>query len=546
MSDRLKQFDDLKVILSKPESYNIVYLCGVNQDTLSEIEYFINSQKINFFSIMPEKLKEINFEVLELPSLILLNDIEYFVRNPDEEIYLIYLIEKCLKERRQLLISGKFQISEMKLSEKVISYLKHILTIKFDVELKKENHFKEIIKSIEPDIPEVKPENNIVEELREEYKAKMYIWKMKGFNTSRIENVIDGNIDEITSEFVSFTADIQRLIDLQKRYGILELKMIPEKEKFDIEKKLFDPDSVSELEYKISFYEKRSTLRNQFKLIFSWDESIRTIETDESNSEIINFLNIFAFEPFKYKGLNLLKGERGYGKSTYLNITGIQLFENFKTLVIAYITPHSILSIDDFLNDLSYWDIAIIDDIDKVLFRYQKLFTDDVLNIIVDMPVLATFSSKGFIDTIEKFEPKNYFEIKEPGIKIKRKMLEKIVSDKDLIKKVEPLLNNVKGGFYDIENLVANFYYDRKEGKKTEKPFEETKEIFKEEKILEQKDITPEIPEKIEIQEKTVEVTEVKSEEVKEEKKIIKKLDSVIEGIALDVENYGLRIQKEI
>lgn len=539
MIDELKQFDDLKIVLSKPASYNIVYISGVNPDILSKIEYFISSEKINFLSINAEKLREIDLTIAEIPKVILLIDIEYFVRNPEDELYLQALLEKCTKEKKQILITGKFPLSEIKLSEKTISCLRHILTIKFHVSAKKENHFTDIIKTIEPDIPEVNPENNIVEELREEYKAKMYIWKMKGFNASRIENVIDGNIDEITSEFVSFTADIQRLIDLQKRYGILELNMIPEREKIDIEKKLFDPDSVSELEYKISFYEKRSTLRSQFKLMLSWDESLKTIEVDESNSEIITFLKEFSHEPYKYKGLNLIKGEKGFGKSTYLNVTGIQLFENFKSLVIAYITPHSKLNMDDFFNDLSYWDIVLIDDIDKVFFRYQKIFTDDIIRLIFDMPVLATFTSRGFVETIKHFDLKTYYEIKEPGSRIKRKMLDKITIDKNIISKAESVLENVKGGFYEIENMISNLYYEKKEEMVLKKPFEEIEKTIK---IEEKETITPESKEEIKIEE------EIKEETEKSEKEEVtpQKTDFLIEGITLDVENYNLRIQKEL
>ncbi|GAH51168.1 unnamed protein product, partial [marine sediment metagenome] len=64
------------------------------------------------------------------------------------------------------------------------------------------------------------------ERLRDEYNSKMYIWKMKGFNTDRIKNVIDGPIDKLTSEFVSFTMDIQRLIEIQRRYGSLDIKRL--------------------------------------------------------------------------------------------------------------------------------------------------------------------------------------------------------------------------------------------------------------------------------------------------------------------------------
>jgi len=81
---------------------------------------------------------------------------------------------------------------------------------------------------------------------------------MKGFNTDRIKNVIDGPIDKLTSEFVSFTMDIQRLIEMQRRYGSLDIKrllnmdIISKKGIEEIEKALFNPDKVDWLSKRIS------------------------------------------------------------------------------------------------------------------------------------------------------------------------------------------------------------------------------------------------------------------------------------------------------
>ena len=81
----------------------------------------------------------------------------------------------------------------------------------------------------------------------------MYVWQMKGFNTDRIKKVIDGPIDKLTGEFVSFTMDIQRLIELQRRYGAVNIKELENKNIItnddvkEIEKALFDPDKIDYL-----------------------------------------------------------------------------------------------------------------------------------------------------------------------------------------------------------------------------------------------------------------------------------------------------------
>lgn len=99
--------------------------------------------------------------------------------------------------------------------------------------------------------------------LREEYSSKMYVWKMKGFNTDCIKKVIDGPIDKLTSEFVSFTMDIQRLIELQRQYGAVNIKnllnmgILSKEEIKDIEKALFNPDKTDWLSIRISELENQ-------------------------------------------------------------------------------------------------------------------------------------------------------------------------------------------------------------------------------------------------------------------------------------------------
>ena len=99
--------------------------------------------------------------------------------------------------------------------------------------------------------------------LREEYSSKMYVWKMKGFNADRIKKVIDGPIDKLTSEFVSFTMDIQRLIELQRQYGAVNIKnlsnmgILSKEEIKDIEKALFNPDKTDWLSIRISELENQ-------------------------------------------------------------------------------------------------------------------------------------------------------------------------------------------------------------------------------------------------------------------------------------------------
>ncbi|MEW6685100.1 MAG: DnaA/Hda family protein [Candidatus Edwardsbacteria bacterium] len=93
--------------------------------------------------------------------------------------------------------------------------------------------------------------------LRKDYKEKIYIWKMKGFNVANLEGMIEfAPIEEVSREFLEFTNNVQRLYDLQGLFGQLVEKAKPE-EIASIESKLFDPKKADVLETEIRALEKR-------------------------------------------------------------------------------------------------------------------------------------------------------------------------------------------------------------------------------------------------------------------------------------------------
>jgi len=127
---------------------------------------------------------------------------------------------------------------------------------------KQAGEFEKFIQDVKKGFPEKFAETERAETLRDEYRAKMFVWKMKGFNTDRIKKVINKNLDLLTGEFVSYTTDIQRLIELQKRYGMLatdnlvKSSIISKEENKEIEDALFNPDKVEWLAKTISNLEE--------------------------------------------------------------------------------------------------------------------------------------------------------------------------------------------------------------------------------------------------------------------------------------------------
>ncbi len=88
-------------------------------------------------------------------------------------------------------------------------------------------------------------------DVREEYKEKIYIWEMKGFDTSSLKVLLDGDIDVLKSEYDKFIEKVERLIDLQKAFGALDTSTCIE-DAMKVESMLFSPDHLEEIEQLIA------------------------------------------------------------------------------------------------------------------------------------------------------------------------------------------------------------------------------------------------------------------------------------------------------
>jgi len=157
--------------------------------------------------------------------------------------------------------------------------------------------FEKFIQDVKKGFPEKFVETERAETLRDEYRAKMFVWKMKGFNTDRIKKVIDKNLDLLTGEFVSYTTDIQRLIELQKRYGMLAIEnliknsIISKEENREIEEALFNPDKVDWLAKTIGkLEEEEDKMAEQARKKLEVKEK-KLIPEEEISKEKINNLH---------------------------------------------------------------------------------------------------------------------------------------------------------------------------------------------------------------------------------------------------------------
>lgn len=89
-------------------------------------------------------------------------------------------------------------------------------------------------------------EQQDAERQRQDYKDRVYVWKMKGFNTAGIEKHLVQDITVLVAEYDRFTASVERMIALQQDFGGMIARATAE-EIAQVESLLFDPDQVDRL-----------------------------------------------------------------------------------------------------------------------------------------------------------------------------------------------------------------------------------------------------------------------------------------------------------
>lgn len=106
--------------------------------------------------------------------------------------------------------------------------------------------FGAFVSGLDSKVSDLITQEQNAEKLRQEYREKLYIWRMKGFNTSRVEKTLEQDINAATREYEAFTNNIEKLIALQEEFGNMAPAASAE-QVARIEALLFDPDQVAEL-----------------------------------------------------------------------------------------------------------------------------------------------------------------------------------------------------------------------------------------------------------------------------------------------------------
>ncbi len=192
----------------------------------------------------------------------------------------------------------------------------------------------------------------------EEYREKIYVWEMKGFDTKSLKPLLDDDVDLLKKEYDIFIEKVQRLVELQKEFGSLNTSNFPD-EAMRIESMLFAPDRVTEIEELIA------KIRGGAKVV-EVEKTFDKLILGESNHEVFNIyreqvLNNLGkkFNPF------VILGKKGVGKTRFLEAVYAELISKEKSVMMG-----------DLASDAEMFELRDIDKYDVLLFdNFHHVFS---------------------------------------------------------------------------------------------------------------------------------------------------------------------------
>jgi chromosomal replication initiation ATPase DnaA len=249
-----------------------------------------------------------------------------------------------------------------------------------------ESEFTDFVSDVAKTMARISPEPSEEARLREAYAQKLYVWEMKGFVVDRLKAALDKKMDVLAREFVTFTSDVQRLIELQNRFGSLNAKRFPE-EAAVIEKLLFDPSAVEDVRKRI---DNLAVKLSAVSPDLIEDYTFARFVLGSPNEEAYRTVRSIAEMPHRGPDLVFIWGEEGVGKSHLINALTRELYEKQSRINIFLL--HGELFAEDLKIERGRHargklrqrclaaDLLIVDDV-HVIFE-NKYATDEFMTVL--------------------------------------------------------------------------------------------------------------------------------------------------------------------
>ncbi len=291
--------------------------------------------------------------------------------------------------------------------------------------------------------------------IRDEYREKIYIWEMKGFDTTSLKDLLDDDINVLKEKYDTFIQKVGRLVELQKEFGALETSQFPN-EAMKIESMLFSPAHVAEIEKLIAEIKEKAEEVKPRKTFDSFiiGESNETAYT-MYREQIVPSLGK-RFNPF------LIFGSEGTGKTHLLEA----IFSDLKSM-------DKTIALYDLALKAMTWEIKDIKNIDVLMFdNFDAIFSapDDVrmniFNAMLDcikqdkeiILVSNVLASDLSLSENEKtiFELGLEVELNKPSIDVVQAYIRSGVGDAQAEKMIQEGLPEFSS-FYEIDDYLTSY-----------------------------------------------------------------------------------------
>ncbi|UCG91160.1 MAG: hypothetical protein JSV97_08720 [candidate division WOR-3 bacterium] len=291
--------------------------------------------------------------------------------------------------------------------------------------------------------------------IRDEYREKIYIWEMKGFDTTSLKDLLDDDINVLKEKYDTFIQKVGRLVELQKEYGALETSRFPN-EAMKIESMLFSPAHVAEIEKLIAEIKEKAEEvkpRKTFEsfIIGESNETAYTIYREQ----IVPSLGK-RFNPF------LIFGSEGTGKTHFLEAIFSDLKSKNKTIALYDLAMKATTweikdsrNIDVLMFDNFHAIFSLPDDVRKNIFKVILDCIKQDKEIILGSNVIASDLS---LSEDEKaiFELGLEVELNKPSTDVVQEFIRSGVGDVQAQKMIQEGLPEFSS-FYEIDDYLTSY-----------------------------------------------------------------------------------------